>query len=336
MQEIILTNGQGMEVSIQSYGARIGAVRIPTADEQKVDVVLGYDTPAEYISGDGYQASICGRFANRIAAGKFSLNGVDYALDANSGGNHLHGGPSGFSHQQWELTECSVAGAASACKLSLTSAEGHEGYPGTLQVEAYYSLTEANELLLDMRATTDKTTIVNLTSHPYFNLKGAGNGNALDHVLTINADAFTPLGTNFVPTGEIRPVDGTVMDMRQGRLMQEVADSNYEQLALVGGVDHNWALNIAPGEFGFAGKLEHPATGRSITISTTQPGLQIYGGMHYDGVTIGKSGKVFVPYGGIAIEAQGFPDAPNKPHFPTATLEAADTYSHQILYAFAW
>ncbi len=336
MAELVLKNNNGVQVTIMSFGARIGAVEIPTENGRLVDIVVGYPTEDDYKKGDHYPGAICGRAANRIIDGKFTLEGTEYQLPQNDAPNHLHGGPEGFSKLDWTLEETTVEGAASACKLTLVSEDGDQGYPGKLEVEAVYCLTDANELKLVMSAKTDKTTIVNLTSHPYFNLKGAGRGDILDHTFMVNAKEFTPLGDKGAPDGEIRSVEGTAMDLREAKELAGVVKDSYEQIQRVGGIDHNWVVNKPLNEMGVCGRVEHAATGRSVEVRSTQPGFQAYTGMHFDGTDKGKGGVAFTPYCAIAVEAQGFPDSPNKEHFPSVVLKPEETYEQTIVYAFGF
>lgn len=330
MQSYTLCNNNGLEVEILSFGARMSKVLIPISEAQKIDVLLGYDHTHEYKTGDHYLGAICGRVANRIVDGKFELDGKEYQLSRNDAPNHLHGGTSGFSNQDWSLQAIDK----NTCKLSLHSPDGHEGYPGKLDIELVYSLDNANCLSLQFHATTDQTTILNLTSHPYFNLKGSGEGNVLDHKLWVNATHFTPLGHNFAPTGEIRNVANSTFDLRKGKLISDIIASSEPQIRLVNGLDHNWMLPHTNQPTQLACTLSHPASGRSLQVHTSMPGIQAYLGMHFDGNSYGKNQKSFTPYCGIALEAQGIPDAPNKAQFPSIVLRPGETYQHEISYTF--
>lgn len=326
-----LKNDKGLVIEFLSHGGRITSVKIPDG-ENTVDVVVGYDTADEAINGDVYFGAICGRVANRIAKGKFTLEGKDYQLAQNNGGNALHGGPGGFQTKFWEIEQISD----NSYKLCITSPDGDENYPGELKVEMIYSLNDDNEFTIDISASTDKTTIVNLTSHPYFNLNGAGNGTILDHLLEINATEMTPLDVNSIPTGEIRSIDGTTLDFRNARTIKGVIESDYEQIKLVGGIDHNWLINKAEKEYAYALRLTEPKSGRTIELLTTQPGVQVYTAMHFDGSEKGKGNRPFEPFGGIAIEAQNYPDAINHPNFPSPVIKPGEVYQQKITYRFGW
>lgn len=330
-----LTNNNGVIVEFISYGAKIKAVRVPEKNTT-VDITIGYDSVEEVIAGDDYIGALCGRFANRIDKGEFSLDGASYKLAQNNGTNHLHGGPKGFQVKYWEVTKIEKAGYTSAYKLSLFSPDGEEGYPGNLQVNMIYALNDKNEFLLDMEATTDKKTIINLTSHPYFNLNGTNQGKIFNQMLEVNADAFTAVNANLIPTGELKSVKGTAMDLRKPQRLGDVVSSDYPAIQVLKGLDHNFVLNKKAGDLSFACRLSEPKTGRSIEVYTTQPGLQIYTGMHFDDIAKGKGGIPFQPYCGVAIEAQNFPDAPNKANFPSCILEPGAKYKEQIIYKFGF
>jgi len=324
-----LKNENGLVIEFLSHGARITSIKVPDR-EKHIDVVIGYDTADEAINGDEYFAAMCGRVANRIANGKFSLEGVEYQLAQNNGPNSLHGGPNGFQTKYWEVEEID----SNSYKLSLTSPDSDENFPGELKVEMVYSLNNNNEFNIDISAKTDKTTIVNLTSHPYFNLKGSGQGNILDHLLEINADKMTPLNENSIPTGEIRNVEETAMDFRSPKKVSDAVESDYEQIKLVGGIDHNWIIN--KNENACALKLTEPKSGRTIELFTTQPGVQVYAAMHFDGSEKGKGGFPLEKFGGIAIEAQNFPDAINHTNFPSSVLIPGEVYEQKIVYKFGF
>jgi len=330
-----LTNSNGVIIEFISLGARITSVKLPDGDKN-VDIALGYDTQTEAENGDAFIGAICGRMANRIGEGKFNLKGVDYYLAKNDRTNHLHGGPSGFFSKLWDVQEISFPAYESAYKLSYISEDGEENYPGKLNIEIIYALNNENELFMDIKAITDKTTVVNLTSHPYFNLNGVGGGKIFNHFLEINANSFTPLNELGVPTGEIRMVSNTDMDFNTPVKISERINSSYEQIHLVGGLDHNWVINKNVGELALACRITEPESDRSVEVYTTQPGIQVYTGMHFDGTEVGKSKIPFTQYGGIALEAQNFPDAPNKPNFPTAVLEPGETYNEKIIYKFGF
>lgn len=324
-----LKNDNGLIVEFISQGGKITSAKVPSGNDY-VDVVIGYDTIDEILSGDDYFSAMCGRVANRIADGKFTLEGKDYQLAINNGPNALHGGPEGFHAKFWEVEQLNK----SSYKLSTTSPDGEENYPGELKVEMVYSLNNDNEFTIDISATTDKTTIVNLTSHPYFNLKGCGNGNILDHLLEINADTMTPTNENQIPTGEFRNLDGTAMDFRSAKAIKEAIESDDEQVKLCGGIDHNWVIN--KNENACALRLTEPESGRTLELYTTQPGVQVYTAIHFDGSEAGKGKKPLEQFGGIAIEAQNYPDAINHPNFPSPVLKPGETYKEQITYKFGF
>ncbi len=326
-----LKNDNGLVVEFLSHGARITSVKIPDGDTF-TDVLIGYDTAEAAINGDVYFGAICGRTANRIANGQFTLEETDYQLIQNNGTNSLHGGPNGFQTKFWDVEEIEP----NLYKLCLISSDGDENFPGVLKVEMIYSLNNNNEFSIDILAKTDKTTIVNLTSHPYFNLKGAGNGNILNHQLEINALEMTPLNENSVPTGEIRSVNSTAMDFSKAKTIKEAVENEYEQIRLVGGIDHNWVINKVEGKYDFALRLTEPESGRSIELYTTQPGVQVYTAMHFDGSEKGKGNRPIEAFGGVAIEAQNFPDAINHTNFPSPVLKPGEEYRQKITYRFGW
>jgi len=328
-----LTNNQGVIVEFISLGGRIIAVKLPTKGEP-VDIVVGYDTAKASAQGDVYMGAICGRYANRIAHGKFRLDNQVIQLAQNNGGNHLHGGDTGFHTKYWEVSPITKPGYASAFQLTLISPDGDENYPGTLQIQVIYALNDSNELLIEYQATSDKKTIINLTSHPYFNLKGIGGINILDHQLQINAHAFTPIDKGFIPTGEIRSVKNSDMDFNQTTFLSQRLQSKEEQIHMLGGLDHNFVLNKTEGKLSFAARVSEPVSGRSVEVYTTQPGLQVYTALHFDGSEIGKGGHPIGRFSGIALEAQNFPDAPNHANFPDAVLNVGDIYRQTTLYRF--
>ncbi len=328
-----LKNKHGLAIEFLSLGAKIKSIQIPNG-ANKVDITLGYDTIEEYEAGDTYLGAICGRYANRIAMGQFTLNGKTYQLAQNDRSNHLHGGLQGFNAKTWNVEPMELEDYTAAFKLKLESPDGHENYPGNLKVQVVYALNNENELLIDLHAISDKDTIINLTCHPYFNLNGVGNGKIFNHELKIIANSFTPLSELSVPTGEIRSVKGCDMDFNAPVKLSERINSNYEQIKKLGGLDHNWVLNKKENDLALAGVLSEPNSGRSIEVYTTQPGLQVYTAMHFDGSQKGKNQIPFTPYCAIAMEAQNFPDAPNKENFPNAVLKANEKYHEIIKYKF--
>jgi aldose 1-epimerase len=321
-----LKNSAGFEVVVASYGGAIVSLLAPDRDGKFGDVVLGFDTLAEYVANPLYFGGLIGRFANRIARGEFSLDGVKYQLTQNDGVNHLHGGFRGFDKRVWEV----IGDGAEILKLEYVSRDGEEGYPGNLRAEVNYTLA-GNELKIDYTATTDRDTIVNLTNHSYFNL--AGDGDILDHELTLNANAFTPVSKDLIPTGEIRAVANTPWDFRDGKAVGK-------DLAAAGGYDHNFVLNNYADAHGAeravrsAARLYDPRSGRVLEILTDQPGMQFYSGNFLDGSFAGKRGVVYNKYAALALEPQHFPDSPNHPNFPTVALRPGEVYRHVSLYRF--
>lgn len=333
IKKYTLKNANGLEIDFIELGARITSVRIPDGDSY-IDIALGYDTVDDAVNGDGYMGAICGRLANRVNNGRFMLEGKEYILDQNDRTNHLHGGKEGFNNKVWNIKEITLDGYESAFELSFTSPDGEGGYPGNLDVNIIYALNSDNEFFIDLNGTSDKTTVLNLTSHPYFNLNGVGGGKVFNHELMVNAKAFTPINDMGIPTGEIRPVEGTDMDFIQATKLSCRIISEYEQIHLVGGIDHNWVIDKAENQMALACKVTLPETNRSIEVYTTQPGVQVYTGMHFDGTDVGKSGLPFAQYAGIAIEAQNFPDAVNHDNFPSPVLKAGEEYNEKIVYRF--
>jgi len=320
-------------VAITNYGGYVVSVLAPDRGGRSADVVLGYADLAGYLGDTAYLGSLIGRYANRIAGGRFTLGGKSFALATNNGPNHLHGGNVGFGKKVWRAAV--VQGSdGEALELRLTSPDGEEGYPGTLEVVVVHSLTPDGGLRLDYTATTDKETIVNLTNHAYFNLAGEGSGDVLGHELEIEADEFTPVDATLIPTGERRPVAGTPLDFRKpAPIGARIADA-YEQLKLGGGYDHNFALRGANRTLRRAARVVEPKSGRVLEVLTTEPGLQLYSGNFLDGTIVGKSGKAYGHRGGFCLEAQVFPDAPNRPEFPSAVLRPGQKYTQTTVYRF--
>ena len=321
-----LTNDQGLEASIITYGGAITSLKVPDRNGTLADIVLGFETLEEYVKTPRYFGPLIGRHANRIGMGKFSLNGVDYQLPQNNGENHLHGGFKGFDKRVWNASE-----DGGVLRLSYLSKDGEEIYPGNLTANVSYKLTE-NQLSLEYRATTDADTIVNLTNHSYFNLKGEGT--ILDHELTLNADSFTPVSEDLIPTGEIRSVEATPMDFRKGKAIGSHIREPYDQLGFTGGYDHNFVLNDYDGSLRSAGRLYEASMGRVVEILTTEPGMQFYSGNFLDGSFVGKNGFVYHRYTGLCLEPQHFPDAPNHSNFPSTVLRPGEEYQHTSVLRF--
>jgi len=326
-----LVNKNGMKVTLSNYGATVIDLLVPDRDGKLADVSLGFDTIRPYQTQSPYFGAIVGRYGNRIALGRFTLDGVTYKLATNNEPNHLHGGVKGFDKRIWkgeilDTPEPSV-------RFTLRSNDGEEGYPGNLDVAVTYTLTNKNELRISYKATIDKPTVINLTNHTYFNLAGAGNGNILGHQLKINASRFTPVDATLIPTGELKKVEGTVMDFRKptaiGARIKEVGGKPV-------GYDHNYVLDRAP-HFGLAlaAEVTEPVSGRVMKVYTDQPGIQFYSGNFLDGTITGKGGKVYDQYTGFCLETQHFPDSPNKPNFPSVVLRPGKTYQTTTVYAFS-
>jgi len=329
-----LTNANGLEAKITNYGGIVVSLLVPDRDGKPGDVVLGYETLEEYIENNPYFGTLVGRYGNRIARGKFTLEGIEYTLAQNDGENHLHGGLKGFDKVVWKADAVRSKNSV-GLKLTYLSKDGEEGYPGNLSVTVVYTLTNDNELKIEYTAVTDKVTIVNLTHHGYFNLAGAGLGDILGHELMIKADRFTPVDKGLIPTGELRGVKGTPMDFTRAVAIGARIDQAAEQLVLGGGYDHNWVLNNGDGSLALAAKVYEPTTGRVMEVYTTEPGIQFYSGNFLDGSITGKGGKVYEYRYGFCLETQHFPDSPNKPDFPSTVLKPGETYTTTTIYTFS-
>jgi len=331
---ITLKNAPGMEVRVVPYGGIVTSIRVPDRNGRFDDVVLGYDDAEGYRRNNGpYMGAIIGRYANRIAKGMFMLDGQIYQLATNNGPNHLHGGNKGFDKVVWQAEEFRNADGAGVL-LRYTSADGEEGYPGTLKVQVTYTLSDTNELIIDYVATTGKATPVNLTHHSYFNLTGATH-DVLDHELTIDADRYTPIDPTSIPTGEIAPVEGTPFDFRQPTSIGARIQQDNEQLRNGKGYDHNFVLNRQGEGLVHAAHVYDPSSGRVIDVSTTEPGVQFYSGNFLDGSIKGKSGRVYQQRFGFCLETQHFPDSPNRPQFPSTILRPGVDYRSRTVYAFS-
>ena len=324
----ILTNSHGMQAAVTNYGGIVVSLKVPDRNGESADIVLGYETLDGYIKNSPYFGAIVGRYGNRIAKGRFTLDGAEYRLATNDGDNHLHGGIKGFDKVVWDAESVKQDNAASV-KLTYLSKDGEEGYPGNLSCTVTYLLTEENELKILYTATTDKATPVNLTHHSYFNLAGQGSGDILGHELMLTADRFTPVDAGLIPTGVLQPVKDTPMDFtRQKPIGQDVA-------SVPGGYDHNFVLNNAGGSLALAARIYEPTSGRIMEVYTTEPGIQFYSGNFLDGSITGKSGKVYMKHYGFCLEAQHFPDSPNKPYFPSTILRPGETYAQETIYTFS-
>lgn len=330
MRVFTLRNARGLEAEVTDHGGIILSLRVPDRSGRPADVVLGFDSPEAYAENTPYFGALIGRYANRIGYGRFSLDGRTHTLTRNEAPHHLHGGRKGFDSVLWEAEP--VGG--SALDLRHTSPDGDEGYPGTVRVRVRYALTDANQLVVDSRATTDLATPVSLTQHSYFNLAGEGAGDVLDHVVTIPADRFTPVDGTLLPTGEIREVAGTPFDFREPRRLGDRIRDDDEQLRCAGGYDHNYVLGTrSTSEPRLAARVHHPASGRTLEVRTTEPGVQLYSGNGLAGV-IGKGGRAYSRFAGMALETQKFPDSPNRPEFPPSILRPGETFRSRTIFGF--
>ncbi len=327
-----LTNGSGVEVKIITYGGIITSIRTPDRNGELGNIVLGFDELQPYLDGTPYFGALIGRYGNRIAKGSFTIDGVAHQLDTNDGANHLHGGLVGFDKKVWSAEP--FAGASSAgVKLSLVSGDGDQGYPGTLDVTATYSLTNDNELITELHATTDKPTIVNLTQHSYFNL--AGEGTILDHELMIGASHFTPVDATLIPTGELAPVEGTPFDFRAAKPIGADIGGDHEQLAHGQGYDHNFVLDReTASDLELAARVAEPISGRVLEVFTEEPGIQFYSGNFLDG-SLRSGDRVFAFRSGLCLEPQHYPDSPNQPGFPPTILRPGQVYSTRMAFRFS-
>jgi len=328
-----LRNRSGSEVKITNYGGIITSLRVPDRNGKRDDIVLGFDNLDAYLKGHPYFGALIGRYANRIAKGRFTLNGDPYSLAVNNGENHLHGGIKGFDKVVWSATPLKVAKGAGLL-LSYRSKDGEEGYPGNLSVKVAYTLTNADELNVEYWATTNKDTLVNLTSHSYFNLAGQGNGDILNHQLRVNARRFTPTDAGSIPTGELRSVKGTPFDFTGTSPIGTRINDDDQQLKFGQGYDHNFVLDGRRGRLRQAAVVYEPVSGRSMEVWTTEPGIQLYTGNFLDGTLTGKEGKVYRKHSGFCLETQHFPDSPNQPLFPTTVLRKGQRYQTLTIHRF--
>ena len=334
VERFTLTSSSGITITVLSFGGAIQSILTPDRTGTLADVTLGYDTLAEYERDKSYLGSLVGRYANRIRAGRFSLDGRDYTLAQNAGGNHLHGGKRGFNKAVWTV-EPFQDGADVGVVLEHLSPDGDEGYPGMLRVRVSYRLTANAELQIDFLATTDAATPVNLTQHAYFNLAGTGAGDILGHELELNASRFTPVDATLIPTGELRSVRGTPFDFSTAETIGSRIEADDEQLRLAGGYDHNFVLDRrGTGELALAARLTDPVSGRGIDIHTTEPGIQFYTGNFLDGTVAGKGGIPHRYRSGLALETQHFPNSPNEPSFPSTILRPGAEHRSRTVYHF--
>jgi aldose 1-epimerase len=325
------TSKTSAEAAICTYGGIVVWLKVPDRNGQMGDVVLGYDNLAGYLKESPYFGALIGRYGNRIAKGKFKLDGKEYTLATNNGPNALHGGLKGFDKVVWKASILARP-SGPALQLRYTSKDGEEGYPGNLNVTAVYSLTDDNALKLEYTATTDKDTIVNLTHHSYFNL--AGKGDILGHEVMIPADTFTPVDSTLIPTGELQPVGGTPFDFRKPTAIGARINQDDAQLKAGGGYDHNWVINKKLGDLTIMARVYEPTSGRVMEVSSTEPGLQFYSGNFLDGKITGKGGWNYKFRNGLCMEPQHYPDSPNQPNFPSVVLKPGEVYKSTIIYRF--
>lgn len=326
----VLHNENGIKVAITNYGGRIVSWMAPDRNGNFDDVVLGFDSIEGYLNANAvYHGALIGRYGNRIADGRFRLDGREYSLATNNGPNHLHGGPGGFHNVVWEAKKLDDR----HLRLEYYSEDGEEGYPGNLQVQVLYVLTDSNELKIDYTAATDRPTVVNLTNHAYYNLGGTATGTINDHLLTIKADSYTPVDSTLIPTGETAPVENTPLDFREPIPIGERVDADHVQLEHGNGYDHNFVLNKQEeGTLTLAARVVDPVSKRQLEIMTTEPGIQFYGGNFMDGSDIGKKGEPYEFRTAFALEPQHYPDSPNRPSFPSAVLRPDEIYHTLSIY----
>lgn len=331
VEKYTLRNASGMEIDVITYGGIITRWTAPNKNGSYEDIVLGFDDLQQYLNGNPYFGALIGRYGNRIAKGKFSLDGETYTLATNDGENHLHGGEKGFDKVVWQAKAESTAEGASL-ELTYNSADGEEGYPGKLDVKVTYTLTGNNELDVRYEATTDKPTIVNLTQHSYFNLSGDFTQSILDHELFLDADAYLPVDAGLIPTGELRKVAGTPFDFKQPKVIGKEINAENEQLKLGKGYDHCWVLNQEAGNYGLAASAYHPGTGRFLEVYTDEPGIQFYSGNFLDGTLPAQKGGTYGLRSGFCLETQHYPDTPNQEGFPSVRLNPGETYSSRTTF----
>ncbi len=330
-----LTNANQVEIKITNYGGIVTSIKLPDKNGKFDDVALGYDNLQAYINNSPYFGCIVGRYGNRIGGARFALDGEEFTLAKNDGENNLHGGLRGFDKVLWNAEPATGEDSVSL-KLNYLSRDGEEGFPGNLDVTVTYTLANDNSFHIDYLATTDKTTVVNLTNHTYWNFAGEGSGDVLKHELMLNADSFTPVERGLIPTGEIMYVENTPMDFRKATAIGDRIESDYEQLKLGRGYDHNWVLNTKEKDKpGLAATIYEPNSGRFMEIFTTEPGIQFYSGNFLDGSITGKSGKAYGTRNGFCLETQHFPDSPNKPGFSSPVLKPGETYKTTTVHKFS-
>jgi aldose 1-epimerase len=326
-----LATASGLRVRILTYGGIIQSLEVPDRTGQPANVVLGFAGLDDYASRNPFFGAAIGRFANRLAQARFALDGTTYALAANHGPNALHGGLDGFDKRIWQAEKV----GPTSLRLSLHSPDGDQGYPGALSVSVTYTVDKDNALRLDYRATTDRPTVLNLTTHSYFNLAGEGSGSIEDQLLTLHADTYTPIDATLIPTGAIEPVAGTPLDFRTPTPIGARLRDGFAQLVLAQGYDHNYVVNGVAGTLRPAARAEHPASGRVMSVSTTEPGVQLYSGNFIDGSLVGPSGRIYRQGDGFTLETQHFPDSPNQPTLPSTVLRPGEEFSSSTVFTFS-
>ena len=330
VERFTVTNANGVEMKAISYGGIITSLRVPDRNGKLDDIVLGFDSLEPYLTQPTFFGALIGRYGNRIGNAQFTLDGKTYKLAANNNGQSLHGGVKGFDKVLWAVEPIGNNGLA----FTRTSPDGEEGYPGTLKVRVTYTLTDKNELVVEYHATTDKATPVNLTQHSYFNLAGQASGDILGHELMLNADRYTPVNDKLIPTGELAPVEGTPFDFRKPTAIGARINNAHPQLKAGSGYDHNWVLNRKGTGLETAARVREPKTGRTLEITTTEPGIQFYAGNFLDGKLTGKGGAVYRHRTGFCLETQHYPDSPNQPKFPSTTLKPGQEYRTRTVFTF--
>lgn len=328
-----LTNATGTEIQATNYGATVVSCRTPDRDGCFGDIALGFNELGGYLGHGAYFGPIIGRYANRIAAGRFVLDGRTYTLAVNDEPNHLHGGLRGFDKVLWAAEELEH-GVGVGVRFTRTSPDGEEGYPGKLDVQVEYTVTDSNELIVDYAAVTDAATPINLTQHTYFNLGGEGNGDILGHLLMISSNTYTPVLANLIPTGEIASITGSPLDFRRETAIGARLGLQHEQLRYARGYDHNYVINRPNSGLVLAARVFDPRSGRQLCVATTEPGIQFYSGNFLDGTLRGKSGKIYYRHAGFCLETQHFPDSPNHPHFPCTILRPGVRFASRTVFAF--
>jgi aldose 1-epimerase len=326
-----IKNTQGMEVHIMNYGAIITKIIVPDKNEVMEDVVLGFENVADYIKDSPYFGAVVGRYGNRIAAGKFSLDGKNYTLAAQNNGQHLHGGLKGFDKKVWKTS----AKKDGSITFSYVSKDGEEGFPGNLEIQVTYTLTEDNAISMDYVAKTDQATVLNICNHSYFNLAGNAKRDVLAHKIQLNAPFFIPIDKVLIPTGEIKSVTGGPFDFTSMKQIGQDINAADEQIGYGGGYDHCYAFDKAPGAFGKIARVEEPESGRVMEVFTTEPGVQFYTGNNLDGHLKGKYGAVYNKRTGFCLETQHYPDSPNQANFPSTVLRPGETYTSKTVYQFS-